>query len=43
MTTNRRDFLKIAGVSALTLMTPPLILPAWPENVRLQGRDFAAR
>jgi molybdopterin-containing oxidoreductase family iron-sulfur binding subunit len=41
MTTNRRDFLKIAGVSALTLMTPPLILPALAgENVRLPGQDF---
>ena len=41
MTTNRRDFLKIAGVSALALMTPSLILPALArDNVRLPGRDF---
>jgi len=41
MTTNRRDFLKIAGVSALALMTPSLILPALArENVRLPGQDY---
>jgi len=42
MTTNRRDFLKIAGVSALAVMTPSIILPAWAkENVRIPGQDFA--
>jgi len=40
MTTNRRSFLKIAGVSALTMMTPSLFLPAWAkENLRIPGRD----
>jgi molybdopterin-containing oxidoreductase family iron-sulfur binding subunit len=43
MTTNRRDFLKIAGVSALTVMTPSLLLPVWAkENIRIPGKDFPA-
>jgi len=32
MTTNRRDFLKIAGVSALTLMTPTILRPSWAKE-----------
>jgi Fe-S-cluster-containing dehydrogenase component len=32
MTTNRRDFLKIAGASALTLMVPSILSPAWAKN-----------
>jgi len=41
MTTNRRDFLKIAGASALTLITPSVLSPLWAkETVRVPGRDF---
>jgi len=32
MTTNRRDFLKIAGASALTLMTPAILHPSWAKE-----------
>ncbi|MBP7342850.1 MAG: 4Fe-4S dicluster domain-containing protein [Syntrophaceae bacterium] len=32
MTTKRRDFLKIAGASALTLLAPSLFGPAWAED-----------
>ena len=32
MTTNRRDFLKIAGASALTLMAPSILRPAWAKE-----------
>ncbi len=32
MTTNRRDFLKIAGASALTLMTPAILRPSWAKE-----------
>lgn len=42
MTTNRRDFLKIAGASALTLMTSSILPPAWAkETVRIPGQDNA--
>ncbi len=38
MTTNRREFLKIAGASALTLMAPAILRPAWAkENVIIPG------
>ena len=41
MTTNRREFLKIAGASALTLVTPSLLSPLWArETVRIPGQDF---
>jgi len=33
MTSSRRDFLKIAGASALTLVTPTIFLPAWAKDV----------
>jgi molybdopterin-containing oxidoreductase family iron-sulfur binding subunit len=32
MTTNRRDFLKIAGASALTLIAPSILSPAWAKD-----------
>ena len=32
MTTNRRDFLKIAGASALTLIAPSILSPAWAKE-----------
>jgi len=32
MTPSRRDFLKIAGVSALTIMTPAFFVPAWAKD-----------
>ena len=32
MTPSRRDFLKIAGASALTIMTPAIFVPAWAKN-----------
>jgi len=32
MTPSRRDFLKIAGASALTMMTPTIFLPAWAKD-----------
>jgi molybdopterin-containing oxidoreductase family iron-sulfur binding subunit len=42
MTANRRDFLKIAGASALTLMTPGL-LPAWAkDNLKIPGQEIPA-
>ena len=40
MTTNRRDFLKIAGASALTLITFPVLPAGAKENVRIPGQDF---
>jgi len=40
MTTNRRDFLKIAGASALTLITLPILPAGARENVRIPGQDF---
>ena len=33
MTSSRRDFLKIAGASALTMMTPAIFVPAWAKDV----------
>ncbi len=32
MTSSRRDFLKMAGASALTLVTPTIFLPAWAKD-----------
>jgi len=41
MIPNRRDFLKIAGASALTLITPSILNPLWAkETVRVPGQDF---
>lgn len=41
MTTSRRDFLKIAGASALTLIAPSLSSPLGAkETVRVPGGDF---
>lgn len=41
MTTNRRDFLKIAGASALMLMTPSVIRSAWAKDIiRIPGESF---
>jgi Fe-S-cluster-containing dehydrogenase component len=41
MTTNRRDFLKIAGASAFMLMTPSVLRPAWAKDiVRIPGEGF---
>jgi len=41
MTTKRRDFLKIAGASALMLTTPSVIRPAWAKDiVRIPGEGF---
>jgi Fe-S-cluster-containing dehydrogenase component len=38
MTPNRREFLKIAGASALTLMAPAIIRPVWAkENLIIPG------
>jgi Fe-S-cluster-containing dehydrogenase component len=38
MTSNRREFLKIAGASALTLMAPAILRPAWAkDNVIIPG------
>jgi len=38
MTTNRRNFLKIAGASALTLMAPAILRPSWAkDNVIIPG------
>ncbi len=42
MTTNRRDFLKIAGASALTLITYPVLPAGAKENVRIPGQDAAS-
>ncbi len=39
MTTNRRDFLKISGASALTLIAPSILSRAWAkDNVIIPGR-----
>lgn len=44
MTSNRREFLKIAGASALTLMTPAILCPAWAkENVITPSRALTAQ
>lgn len=41
MTPNRRDFLKIAGASALTLMTPSFLFPVQAkEKIRIPGEGF---
>ncbi|MCU0581474.1 MAG: 4Fe-4S binding protein, partial [Syntrophales bacterium] len=41
MTANRRDFLKIAGASALTLITPSILNSLWAkETLRIPGQDF---
>ena len=41
MTSNRRDFLKIAGASALTLMAPAILRPSWAkENVLFPATNF---
>jgi Fe-S-cluster-containing dehydrogenase component len=37
MTTNRREFLKIAGVSALSLITPSILCPAWGTEKIIPG------
>ena len=43
MTTNRRDFLKIAGASALTLMAPAILRPSWAkDNVIIPGNASLA-
>lgn len=42
MTTSRREFLKIAGASALTLITFPVIPTGAKENVRIPGQDFTS-
>jgi molybdopterin-containing oxidoreductase family iron-sulfur binding subunit len=38
MTASRRDFLKIAGASALTLAAPAILRPVWAQNVTIPGR-----
>ena len=43
MTSSRRDFLKIAGVSALTLMTPAILRPARVEGKTTAGALTAKR
>lgn len=40
MTPSRRDFLKIAGASALTLITFPVLPAAAKNDIRLPGQDF---
>ncbi|PKN53502.1 MAG: 4Fe-4S ferredoxin [Deltaproteobacteria bacterium HGW-Deltaproteobacteria-13] len=41
MTSNRRDFLKIAGASALTLMTPAVFRPVWAQDItRIPGQSI---
>ena len=42
MTTNRRDFLKIAGASALTLITFPVLPAGAKENVRIPGQEVTS-
>jgi molybdopterin-containing oxidoreductase family iron-sulfur binding subunit len=43
MTTNRRDFLKIAGASALTLIAPSILSPVWAkDNVIIPGNAALA-
>ncbi len=43
MTTNRRDFLKIAGASALTLIAPSILSRVWAkDNVIIPGRASLA-
>ncbi len=43
MTTNRREFLKIAGVSALTLMAPSILLPGLGQRQRDHSRQRSRR
>jgi molybdopterin-containing oxidoreductase family iron-sulfur binding subunit len=40
MTTNRRDFLKMAGASALTLITFPVLPADAKENLQIPGHNF---
>jgi len=40
MTSNRREFLKIAGASALTLMAPPILCPAWGKEKIISVSEF---
>ena len=41
MTSSRREFLKIAGVSALSLMAPTILCPAWAkEKLIIPGGEF---
>jgi molybdopterin-containing oxidoreductase family iron-sulfur binding subunit len=42
MTTSRREFLKIAGASALTLITFPVFSAGAKEDVRIPGQDFTS-
>ena len=43
MTTNRRDFLKIAGSFALTLIAPSILSPVWAkDNVIIPGNAALA-
>lgn len=45
MTSSRRDFLKIAGASALTIMTPTIFVPAWAKDFILipPGKSLALK
>jgi len=40
MTSNRRDFLKIAGASAITLIAPAILNPAWAREKIISGAGF---
>jgi molybdopterin-containing oxidoreductase family iron-sulfur binding subunit len=42
MTASRRDFLKIAGASALTLLAPSIFVPTWAEDAMVipPGRAY---
>jgi len=40
MTTNRREFLKIAGVSAISLIAPAIVCPAWGKEKIIPVNEF---
>ena len=39
MTTNRREFLKIAGMSTLSLIAPAIVCPAWAKEKIIPGSE----